>query len=85
MKQAQDARDIPGYEPGKKALLIFFETDCPTCQLTLPYFNALTRGSVQVIGISQDDEIRTAEFVRQMSLAYRVELDRGLRLSRARL
>src|SRR5262249_32903615 len=75
--------EIPGYQSGKQALLIFFETDCPTCQLALPYFNALNGDSIQVIGISQDDEARTGEFVRQMSMSYRIELDRGLRLSRA--
>src|SRR5262249_42678818 len=73
---------IPGYQPGKKALLVFFETDCPTCQLALPYLNALT-GGVQVIGLSQDDDARTRDFVRQMAIAYPVMLDRGLQLSRA--
>src|SRR5262249_39592361 len=73
---------IPGYQPGKKALLVFFETDCPTCQLALPYLNALT-GRVQVIGLSQDDDARTRDFVRQMAIAYPVTLDRGLQLSRA--
>jgi peroxiredoxin len=83
MPQPLNASEIPGYQPGKQALLIFFETDCPTCQLALPYFNALNGDSVQIIGISQDDESRTGEFVRQMSISYRIELDRGLRLSRA--
>src|SRR5215831_21109257 len=83
MQGHANATDIPGYRPGKRALLIFFETDCPTCQLALPYFNALRGDSVQVIGISQDDEASTGEFVRRMSISYRVELDRGLKLSRS--
>src|SRR5215467_2595142 len=82
MPQLENAPAIPGFQPGRKALLVFFETDCPTCQLALPYLNALG-DSLQVIGISQDDEQSTREFVRQLQIGYRVELDRGLKLSRA--
>jgi peroxiredoxin len=83
MQQTATTLAVPGYQSGKKALLVFFETDCPTCQLALPYLNALTGDSVQVIGLSQDDEAQTGEFVRQMGITYPVELDSGLRLSRA--
>ena len=68
---------------GKLALLVFFETDCPTCQLALPYLNSLAQNSVQVLGISQDDEESTREFVRQLHIAFPVEVDHGLKLSRA--
>jgi hypothetical protein len=83
MQQLAQAPAIPGYQPGRKALLVFFETDCPTCQLALPYLNALAGDSVQVIGISQDDEKTTREFVRQMGIQYPVQLDPELALSRA--
>src|SRR5262245_50189891 len=83
MQPPQAATSIPGYRPGKKALLVFFETDCPTCQLALPYFNALGGDSAQVIALSQDDETRTREFVKRMGIVYSVELDRELNLSRA--
>jgi peroxiredoxin len=83
MPQAQNAPAIPGLQSGKKALLVFFETDCPTCQLALPYLNALKRDSVQVIGLSQDDERSTREFVSQLKISYPVELDRELKISRA--
>lgn len=83
MPQAQNAPAIPGLQPGKKALLVFFETDCPTCQLALPYLNALKRDSLQVIGLSQDDEASTREFVRQLKISYPVELDGGLKMTRA--
>src|SRR5258708_28848578 len=83
MRQPQNAPALPSYQPGKKALLVFFETDCPTCQLTLPYFNTLAKDSVQVIAISQDNETRTREFARQMQINYRIEIDQELRLSRA--
>ncbi|HEX7289283.1 MAG TPA: TlpA disulfide reductase family protein [Candidatus Angelobacter sp.] len=77
--------DIPGYRPGQKTLLVFFETDCPTCQLALPYLNALGSDPVglQVIALSQDDPAATHQFVEQMGIRYRVELDQGLKLSRA--
>jgi peroxiredoxin len=83
MPQAQNAPAIPGLQPGKKALLVFFETDCPTCQLALPYLNALKRDSIQVIALSQDDERSTREFISQLKISYPVELDSGLKISRA--
>src|SRR5262249_15227330 len=83
MQQVEKAPAVPGLKPGKKAVLVFFETDCPTCQLALPYLNALSADSAQVIGLSQDDEASTREFVRQLTIAYPVELDRGLKITRA--
>jgi peroxiredoxin len=83
MPQVLNAPAIPGLQSGKKAVLVFFEIDCPTCQLALPYLNALNRDSVQVIGLSQDDESSTREFVNQLKISYPVELDSGLKISRA--
>jgi thiol-disulfide isomerase/thioredoxin len=83
MPQLENLPAIPGYQPGKKALLVFFETDCPTCQLALPYLNALAANSVQVIGISQDGDRPTREFIKQMGISFGVHLDQGLALSRA--
>lgn len=83
MPRLQNAPAVPGLQPGKKALLVFFETDCPTCQLALPYLNALANDSLQVMGLSQDDEASTREFVRQLRIAYPVELDHGLKITRA--
>lgn len=83
LQQGQIAPSV-GIEPkGKPALLVFFETDCPTCQLALPYLNSLAQNSVQVLGISQDDEENTREFVRQLRITFPVEVDHGLKLSRA--
>jgi hypothetical protein len=82
VRQLEKTAAIPGFQPGKKALVVFFETDCPTCQLALPYLNALS-DAIQVIGLSQDDDASTREFVRQLKIAYPVELDRGLKASRA--
>src|SRR5215472_17067513 len=83
MQQVGRAVAIPGLQPGKKAVLVFFETDCPTCQLALPYLNALQNDSVHVIGLSQDDEGSTREFVRQRNIKFPVQLDTELKLSRA--
>jgi thiol-disulfide isomerase/thioredoxin len=83
MPQVLNAPAIPGLESGKKAVVVFFETDCPTCQLALPYLNAFKNDSIQVIGLSQDDESSTQEFVSQLKISYPVELDSGLKISRA--
>jgi peroxiredoxin len=83
MPQVQNAPAIPGLQPGRKAVVAFFETDCPTCQLALPYLNALKQDSIQVIGLSQDDERSTREFVSQLKISYPVEVDSGLKISRA--
>src|ERR1051326_167453 len=83
MQHVGKAVAIPGFQPGKKTLVVFFETDCPTCQLALPYLNALAMSSTRVIGLSQDDDASTREFVRQLKIAYPVELDHGLKISRA--
>lgn len=83
MPQVQNAPAIPGLQSGKKAVVVIFETDCPTCQLALPYLNALKQDSIQVIGLSQDDESSTREFTSQLKISYPVELDAGLKISRA--
>jgi thiol-disulfide isomerase/thioredoxin len=83
IEQGQIAPSGLTLEPGKQALLVFFETDCPTCQLALPYLNALAKAPIQIIGISQDDEDSTREFVRQLNIEFPVQVDQRLRLSRA--
>ena len=69
----------------KLALLVFFETDCPTCQLTIPYLNRLAQaldGKAEVIGISQDGEAATRELVERAPIKFKVVLDRDLSASR---
>src|SRR5262249_12148978 len=73
-------------ERGIPALLVFFETDCPTCRLTIPYLNRLAQaleGKAEIVGISQDGEASTRELVEQAPIKFRVVLDRDLRVSRA--
>ena len=71
---------------GRPTLLVFFEADCPTCHLTLPYLNRLAqrmRGSADVIGVSQDGESATGMIVERLTINFPVLLDRELRVSRA--
>ena len=69
----------------KPTLLVFFETDCPTCRLTIPYLNRLAShpANANVIGISQDSEAATRELVEQLPIEFPVVLDRDLNVSRA--
>ena len=62
--------------------MVFFETDCPTCRLAVPYLNKLARAA-RVIGISQDDQEATNRFTQQLATAFPVQRDQGLALSRA--
>jgi peroxiredoxin len=72
-------------------LLALYKISCPTCQLTLPYLEriaagSLHQGSLQVIGISQDDERGTQRFLKTYSLSMPALLDReedGYRVSNA--
>jgi peroxiredoxin len=78
----QTAPAIPGFDLGSApALIVFFETDCPTCRLAVPYLNKLARGA-RVIGISQDDDAATNLFTQQLATAFPVKVDSGLALSR---
>jgi peroxiredoxin len=67
-------------------LVIFFETDCPTCQLTFPYLSRLAERlagrDLNILAISQDPETATTRFAEQMSLRVPVLLDEDLAVSR---
>ena len=58
------------------ALLVFFKITCPTCQMTFPYLERLSRNSkLQVFGISQDDEEGTKEFNTAFGVTFPTLLD----------
>lgn len=63
-------------------LLVFLQTDCPTCQLIAPYLNRLVDDGVSVTGISQDPEPETREFVSRMGVKFPMARDADLRVSR---
>jgi hypothetical protein len=68
--------------PTAQRLLFFLQTDCPTCQLIVPYLNAAARGGARITGVSQDEEAATAAFVAAMDIGFPVDVDRDLRVSR---
>lgn len=70
---------------GKTSLLVFLESDCPTCRLTIPFLNRLVEkleDAAEIIAISQDSEKETRELIEQMSIKFPVALDRDLIISR---
>lgn len=69
----------------KPALLVFFETDCPTCRLTIPYLNRLWRATgdqAEILGVSQDGEQPTRELIEQAPIEFPVALDRNLEVTK---
>ncbi len=77
---------FPEDAAGKPALFIFFETDCPTCHLTIPYINRLAQlvsESASIVGISQDGEEQTLTLVKRLPILFPVLLDTGLGVTRA--
>ncbi|HKQ80035.1 MAG TPA: TlpA disulfide reductase family protein [Blastocatellia bacterium] len=73
------------HERGKPALLVFFETDCPTCRLAIPYLNRLAQaldGKAEIVGISQDGDDSTRELIVQAPVKFTVVMDRDLSVSR---
>jgi peroxiredoxin len=57
----------------------FFKASCPVCQYAFPFFERLEKayGSAKaaMVGISQDNKIDTAAFVRQYGITFPVLLD----------
>jgi len=70
---------------GKPTVAVFFEADCPTCHLTLPYLNRLAARAgdkAAVIGVSQDSREATDWLVERLPIEFPVQLDEGLELTR---
>lgn len=58
------------------ALLAFFKSSCPVCQLTLPYLERLAAStSIQIISISQDDAAVTQAFNQRFGVTLPTLLD----------
>jgi len=43
-------------------LLVFYKISCPVCQMTLPFLERISKGSLQIVAISQDDASGTRRF-----------------------
>ncbi len=58
------------------ALLAFFKVSCPVCQLTFPYLERLAASSsLQIVGISQDDDNATRGFNQRYGITFSTLLD----------
>ncbi|HJZ66958.1 MAG TPA: TlpA disulfide reductase family protein [Blastocatellia bacterium] len=69
----------------KPSLLVFLETDCPTCRLSITYLNRLSRElgeESRVLGISQDAETSTRELIEQAPIEFPVAIDRDLAVTK---
>jgi peroxiredoxin len=64
---------------GGPALLAFFKSSCPVCQMTLPFLERIHRGrtpgSLEVYGVSQDDAETTQEFAGEFGIGFPMLLD----------
>ena len=80
-----DGTSTQSADRARYRLLVFFESDCPTCRLAIPYINRLARelgeGS-EILGISQDAERPTRELVEQAPIEFPVAVDNDLRVTR---
>jgi peroxiredoxin len=60
------------------ALLAFYKVSCPVCQLAVPYLERLAAGSsIQIIGISQDDDSATKGFNQRFGVTFPTLLDQS--------
>jgi peroxiredoxin len=59
-------------------LLAFYKVSCPVCQLAFPYIERIAAGSsLQIIGISQDDESATKSFNQRFGVTFPTLLDQS--------
>src|SRR5271165_6403926 len=60
-------------------VLAFFKVSCPVCQYAFPFLERVYRanqgGNVTVLGISQDNQGDTKEFMREYGVTFPVALD----------
>lgn len=58
------------------ALLAFYKSSCPVCQLTFPYLQRMSASTaVQVIGISQDNANTTQRFNQRFGVTFPTLMD----------
>lgn len=59
-------------------LLAFYKVSCPVCQLAFPYLERLAAGSsLQIVGISQDDDNSTKGFNQRFGVTFPTLLDQS--------
>ena len=58
------------------ALLVFYKISCPTCQLTFPFLERLSKNTnLQVFGICQDEPAGAVEFNKVFHIHFPILLD----------
>ena len=58
------------------ALVVLYKISCPVCQMAMPYIERVSKGSLQVVAISQDDARGTTRFQQNLGLSVPTLLDR---------
>ena len=75
----RESADLGELLRGGPALLAFFKSSCPVCQMTLPFLERIHRGrtpgSLEVYGVSQDDAETTQEFAGEFGIGFPMLLD----------
>jgi peroxiredoxin len=61
-------------------ILVFFKTDCPTCQFTFPHIQRIFAGAgkdwgAKLWAISQDDAQESQRFAKQFGLTFDILID----------
>ena len=72
-----ERQTLSGLLASGPVLLAFYKAGCPVCQLTLPYLERLSQGSLRVVTISQDSEPDTQRFRQRFELTLPVLFDRA--------
>jgi peroxiredoxin len=57
-------------------LLALYKISCPVCQMTLPFLDRISKGTLQVVAISQDEQSGTAKFQHKFGVNLPTLLDR---------
>jgi peroxiredoxin len=73
-----DKRSLEDLLAKGPALLAFYKVSCPVCQFAFPYLERLAAGSsIQIIGISQDDDSATKGFNQRFGVTFQTLLDQS--------
>ncbi len=56
-------------------LLAFFKVSCPTCQLAFPFLDRVSKGTLKVVGVSQDTPELTRTFAERFGVSFETILD----------
>lgn len=67
-----DLSDLAG---GRAVLTVFFRISCPVCQYAFPFLERLSKGTLPVVAVSQDDAAGTREFHSELGVTIPTLLD----------